>query len=186
MAFLEVIPNEHHTWGPKVFGGGHPDQRDEQRALADLPRYEAELDRLRELKVLDSSLERECAYVGNLVAWTRERLDVLATRRQRVITEAVAKAEKAEIRAKHGLPQEPRELSPDEYRDEQHRLEQEAHVAAMPKMTKAELDAIDPNMKTKAQLKAETDLRDPFLQAKLTGKGVVDAITAMRAGGRPL
>lgn len=184
---LNVTQGEHYTWGPRpTFGGGFTDARDEQRARADLPRYESELARLCELAAFDRSLEADAAYASNLVAWTKRRLDALDTQRAEARRQAIYEAQEAETRAKHGLPPKPRDLSPDELRDDRHQAEMAALAAQQAKLTKQELDALDPNMKTKAELKAELDARDPVLQAKLTGKPMVDAITAARAQGRPL
>jgi hypothetical protein len=171
---------EHHRWGPIVFGGGHADHRDAQQARADLRVYEAEHARLSELCVYDRSLEDDCAYLGNLVSWTKTRLDFLDTQRGEARRQALANAQEDEVRARHGLPPKDRELTVDGYREVQHRQEQESLAPTLNK-TRAELDAIDPKLKTKAQLKAELDAIDPVVQAKL-GKPFPDAITVMRAG----
>src|SRR5947199_10669353 len=124
-----VLESEHHGWGPKVFGGNYADQRDEQRARADLLRYEAELARLSELRQFEPPLADDAAYVGRLVDWTRRRVDILDTQRAEARRQALADAHESEVRVRHGLPPKPPSLTLEQLRDERHRAELAAIAA---------------------------------------------------------
>lgn len=190
----DSLLTERATWGPTRFGGTIGNQRDEAKMRADRERYGRVLDGLNALQQIRNDdlvagrpvddgllLSERIAFVSGLLSDTDRLLRGIELEREEAETRAYHAKRADDGRQALGIIETP-EAARTVYdvRDEQHEAEQ-ARLAAQPKLTKAQLDALDPNgPQAKAIRKRYEDDRDPRVQAA-RGNPVPDA-AAWEAG----